>query len=88
MGKRRERGRLGARGVGECEVEFEWVTMEKDQRYRSSEQRRTERTIVDMRRRMPVRERSQNISFLAPSFWEKEGRCDWVRRIGSSRLCD
>ena len=51
MNKRRERGRLGARGVGECEVEFEWGAVEKDQGY------------MDMRRRMPVRERSRNISF-------------------------
>jgi hypothetical protein len=34
MEKRRERGRLGARGVGECEVECERGTVEKDQGYR------------------------------------------------------
>lgn len=56
----RERGRLGAQGVGRCEVDFEWGRVEKDQGY------------MDMRRRISVRERSRNNIFLAPSFWERE----------------
>lgn len=37
-------------GGCKCEVEFEWGTVEKEQGY------------MDMRRGMPVRERSRNIS--------------------------
>jgi len=60
MDKRRERGRLGARGVGECEVEFEWGTVGKGSRiygYAAADAcARTESEYI----------------FLAPSFWAKE----------------